>query len=106
MREPKELTKFKKGKNGITLIALVITVIVLLILAGISITMLTGDNSILNQATNAKTNTIEGQEKEAIIVAYYGVLTNDLGSVEEGEDFQRKLQEELTKKRTKRNSKQ
>ena len=42
------------GKNnnyGITLIALVITVIVLLILAGISISMLSGDNSILSNAT-------------------------------------------------------
>jgi len=97
MREPKELTKFMKGKSGITLIALVITIIVLLILAGISIMMLTGDNSILNQAANAKTNTIEGSEKEAIIVAYHGVLTTDLGSVEEGPDFQDKLQAELTK---------
>ena len=35
-----------KKKKEITLIALVITIIVMLILAGISITMLTGDNSI------------------------------------------------------------
>ncbi len=41
--------------NGITLIALVITIIVLLILAGVSIAMLTGDNGILTQASNAKT---------------------------------------------------
>ena len=40
----------RKGTKGITLIALVITIIVLLILAGISITMLAGDNSILKQA--------------------------------------------------------
>ena len=33
-----------KNKNGITLIALVITIIVLLILAGVSISMLSGDN--------------------------------------------------------------
>lgn len=49
-----------KSKRGITLIALVITIIVLLILAGISITMLSGDNTILNQAINAKTNSIHG----------------------------------------------
>lgn len=36
-----------KEKKGITLIALVITIIVLLILAGVSIAMLTGDNGIL-----------------------------------------------------------
>ena len=44
-----------KNKNkGITLIALVITIIVLLILAGVSIAMLTGENGILMQAQNAK----------------------------------------------------
>ena len=40
-------------KQGITLIALVVTIIVLLILAGISITMLTGQNSILDKANIA-----------------------------------------------------
>ena len=35
-----------KGEKGITLIALVITIIVLLILAGVSISMLTGENGI------------------------------------------------------------
>lgn len=33
-----------KGNKGITLIALVVTIIVLLILAGVSINMLTGEN--------------------------------------------------------------
>ena len=46
-------------KNGITLIALVITIIVLLILAGVSIAMLTGQNGILTQAQNAKNQTSE-----------------------------------------------
>ena len=46
-----------KRNHGITLIALVITVIVLLILAAISITMLTGDNSILKRAVDAKERT-------------------------------------------------
>ena len=45
----------KKSKtSGITLIALVVTIIVLLILAGISISMLTGNNGILNRAGEAK----------------------------------------------------
>ena len=47
----------KKNTKGITLIALVITIIVLLILAGVSIAMLTGDNGILTQAQNAKNKT-------------------------------------------------
>ena len=56
-----------KNKNsGITLIALVITVIVLLILAGISISMLSGNNGILQKATDAKTNTEKAGEKEQI----------------------------------------
>ena len=46
-----------KRKKGITLIALVITIIVLLILAGVSIAMLTGDNGILTQAQNASRET-------------------------------------------------
>ena len=55
--------KFKERK-GITLIALVITIIVLLILAGVSIAMLTGTNGILTQANNAKQATEESTEKE------------------------------------------
>ena len=52
------MLKYKnKVEKGITLIALVITIIVLLILAGISITMLSGDNSILNRAGQAKNKT-------------------------------------------------
>ena len=61
-----------KNKNvkGITLIALVITIIVLLILAGVSIAMLTGENGILTQAKNAKDKTEIASEKEAVSLAY------------------------------------
>ena len=59
----------KKGTNGITLIALVITIIVLLILAGISISMLAGDNSILNNATRAKDATRGGEVQETVNLA-------------------------------------
>ena len=44
----------KNKTNGITLIALVITIIVLLILAGVSIAMLTGENRYLNSSTKSK----------------------------------------------------
>ena len=54
---------FKKNK-GITLIALVVTIIVLLILAGISIVMLTGQNGILNRANEAKEKTGVAQKEE------------------------------------------
>ena len=67
MKETIKMRKFKKNStNGITLIALVITIIVLLILAGVSIAMLTGDNGILKQVNNAKDKNTVGQEKEAI----------------------------------------
>ena len=51
----------RKKERGITLIALVITIIVLLILSGVSIAMLTGNNGILTQAQRAK----EATEKAA-----------------------------------------
>ena len=63
------MKKVLKEKSGITLIALVITIIVLLILAGVSIAMLTGDNGILTQATEAKEKNTIGGEKEQISLA-------------------------------------
>ena len=53
------------GRNkGITLIALVITIIVLLILAGISVATLTGNNGIITNAKTAKINTAEAEKEE------------------------------------------
>ena len=46
-----------RNQKGITLIALVITIIVLLILAGVSIAMLTGQNGVLTRATEAQSDT-------------------------------------------------
>ena len=58
--------KFKEiqREKGITLIALVITIIVLLILAGVSIAMLTGQNGILTQAQKSKQVTDDASEQE------------------------------------------
>ena len=73
MNRKEEKTKRKiniKNKKGITLIALVITIIVLLILAGVSIAMLTGQNGILTQASNAKTEQSHGAVREAIALLY------------------------------------
>ena len=61
-------TNLRKNK-GITLIALVITIIVLLILAGVAISMLSGENGILRKAAEAKTKTEEGQKQEEIALA-------------------------------------
>lgn len=58
---------FKKQK-GITIIALVITIVVLLILAGITIGAITGNNGIIGQTQTAKTNTEREQIREQIDV--------------------------------------
>ena len=55
-----------RNRKGITLIALVITIIVLLILAGVSIAMLTGTNGILTQAQKAKLSTELSSYKEQL----------------------------------------
>ena len=60
--------KQRKSK-GITLIALVITISVLLILAGVSIAMLTGENGILTQAQTSKEKTDEAEDMEKIKLA-------------------------------------
>ncbi len=74
MKKGKEILKRKE--KGITLIALVITIIVLLILAGVSIAMLTGENGILSQAQNAKNKTEEAQVNEANALTNYEQIIN------------------------------
>ena len=70
--------------NGITLISLVVTIIILLILAGISIGMLSGDNGILGQAGNAKTQTDIAREKEIIDLAVvYAMGKSKYGDIDE-----------------------
>lgn len=59
-----------RKEKGITLIALVITIIVLLILAGVTIATLTGDNGILQQAQNVKIRSTQGEEEEQIRLGY------------------------------------
>ncbi len=58
-----------KEQKGVTLIALVITIIVLLILAGVSIAMLTGENGILTQANNAKVTNLRATADESVRLA-------------------------------------
>ena len=75
-----KIVKEIKRKSGITLIALVITIIVLLILAGVSIATLTGENGILSRANDAKTETEEAEEREAIQLAYAGAVAEKRGT--------------------------
>ena len=62
-----------KSTKGITLVALVVTIIILLILAGVSIATLTGDNGLLNRAKDAGEETKEkgAIEKVQLMLADY-----------------------------------
>ena len=84
--------RMQKNSKGITLIALVITIIVLLILAGVTIATLTGDNGILNQAGKAKDKTTEAESIERVqveVAGSYGIdgtidkeqLNKNLGNI-------------------------
>lgn len=56
----------KNRNQGITLIALIITIIILLILAGIAITTLAGDNGIVNKASTASEETKKKEYEEIL----------------------------------------
>ena len=73
--------KNKKLEKGITLIALIITIIILLILAGVTITMLTGDNGILKQATNARETNTKAELEEQVKLAVMASKVNDTASI-------------------------
>lgn len=78
----------KKDVKGITLIALVIAIIVLLILAAVSIAMLTGENGLLQKATKAKEENKLAQAKEQInLMLQEYRIERDTGSNKKFEDF-------------------
>ena len=60
-----------KKEKGITLVALVITIIVLLILAGVTIAMVVGDNGILTRSKQSKFNTQVAELDEKVGMNYY-----------------------------------
>ncbi len=73
------MLKINSRKNkGITLISIVITIIVLLILAGVSIAMLTGENGLLTQAQRAKEETENAAANEAAILEEYEEYLNSI----------------------------
>ena len=53
-----------KKNKGITLVALVVTIVVLLILAGVSINLVLGDNGIIAKAKDAETKSAEASEND------------------------------------------
>ena len=86
-------TKENRKNRGITLIALVITIIVLLILAGITIGAITGDNGIIQNALSAKEQTEIANEREIVEKA----TVQAMGKNKRGNLVRDELQEELDK---------
>ena len=85
MKETKNCSKVKiknSKERGITLIALIVTIIVLLILAGITIATLTGENGIITRAREAGEQTEIGREKEEIALAWNGAVIDKLGGTD------------------------
>ena len=75
-----------KTQKGITLLALVITIVVLLILAGITINAITGDNGIIGNAGRAKEEAEIANEKEILEKATVQAMGNNkYGNIEEDE---------------------
>ncbi len=73
--------KIKKGNFGITLIALVITVIVLIILAGVTISLVVGDNGIITKAKEAKQNMTNASAEEKELMQN---MLNEMNEIESG----------------------
>ena len=71
-----------RNTKGITLIALVITIIVLLILAGVSITMISSQDGILGKATNAKESQRDATELERVKLAVQSALVDGEGTID------------------------
>ncbi len=70
----------KHSTTGITLVALVVTIVVLLILAGITLTYVMGDNSVFNRASEAKLKTDIANWKEKLEMAKGPVMIDGLGT--------------------------
>ena len=66
----------KNNQKGITLVALVITIIVLLILAGVTIAALSGENGILSRASEASVKTKVADAKEIITNSYNAAVAD------------------------------
>lgn len=70
-----------KGEKAITLIALVITIILLLILAGITINLLLGENGIVKKAKEGKIGTEVSREKEILQMSLSGIQADNEGNL-------------------------
>ena len=94
------MKKQKRKQQGITLIALVVTIIVLMILAGISIGTLTGDNGLISQAQKGKEETEIAEEKEVLNICTVNAAKNNIYGNIEKEELQKELDLETGKENT------
>lgn len=82
------MLKTKQENEGITLVALVVTIVVLLILAGVTITALTGDNGVLSQVARAKQENEKTGIIEEIRLDIAAKQADNLGSINEDEFYE------------------
>ena len=68
-------------ERGITLIALVVTIVVLLILAGVSLNLILGNNGIITKAKESRTETRMAQIDEQVKLAIGDAYTDGIGSI-------------------------
>ena len=91
-------TKLKiKQEEGITLIALVVTIVVLLILAGISLNLVLGQNGVIGKAKDAKNSTEKGQAQDEVNLAINYLQIEDATSTLTQEERRKILEDELRK---------
>ena len=86
-----------KSNFGITLIALIITIIVLLILAGVTLNMVMGENGIFGKANNAKNKTEVAQYEEELRMCVLELQTDAAtnGTTFNMETIKNKLKEKV-----------
>ena len=80
-----------KNKKGITLVALVVTMVVLLILAGVSINLVLGNNGIIAKAKDAETKSAEASQNDlkgmnGLVSEMEGALAGNGGAGGSGTD--------------------
>ena len=85
------MEKYFKRKNGITLVAFVVTIVVLLILAGVSINLVLGNNGIIAKAKEARDKSAQASQNDLIAMnelaqAIEGSLSGNNGGSSSGED--------------------
>ena len=91
---------YSKGDRAITLIALIVTIVVLLILAGVSINMLTGENGLITRAKDAKDELIVGEEREQVELAYTSAKVKKIYGYINKDDLQEELDNSIGNEKT------